>query len=391
MSKVKVLVFVDWFVPAYKAGGPITSVLALNQNLGEEVDMVVVAGDRDLGDEHPFEKIALDTAVFNSSANVKVYYLSRTIARFSRLYRIIKNEHPDVIYVNGMFSFWFSIFPVLLKRFCIVSAQVIVCPRGMLGHNAVNIKRFKKEFFFLVVRLFNLYKNIVWHATNSEEKVLISSRFSPHNNVCVIPNLPIVSKASSAVKSKVRGELHLIFYSRVLPIKNLHFFLKVVAQVKQENDVVLDVYGPIEDESYWQLCSNLIKNMPPHIRVNYKGAVNTHVCPVNFALYHFMVLPTLHENYGHVIAEALGNGCPVIISQNTPWVNLEEYGAGFSLDISDSESWIRQIEICAELDAEEYSLFRLGAKKYFDAKTDIVTTRNNYVSLFKGQPIDSNR
>ena len=30
-----------------------------------------------------------------------------------------------------------------------------------------------------------------------------------------------------------------------------------------------------------------------------------------------------HENFGHVIVESWQNGCPVLISENTPWKNLE--------------------------------------------------------------------
>ena len=33
MEKLVVLVFIDWFYPAYKAGGPITSCLNLIDNL----------------------------------------------------------------------------------------------------------------------------------------------------------------------------------------------------------------------------------------------------------------------------------------------------------------------------------------------------------------------
>ena len=50
MNKLKVLVFVDWFLPAYKAGGPITSMLALIQNLGNELDIVIVTDESEVND-----------------------------------------------------------------------------------------------------------------------------------------------------------------------------------------------------------------------------------------------------------------------------------------------------------------------------------------------------
>ena len=43
--------------------------------------------------------------------------------------------------------------------------------------------------------------------------------------------------------------------------------------------------------------------------------------------------PTLGENYGHVIYEALDSGCPVLISDQTPWRGLSEVGAGWDLPL----------------------------------------------------------
>ena len=43
--------------------------------------------------------------------------------------------------------------------------------------------------------------------------------------------------------------------------------------------------------------------------------------------------PAHGENYGHVIAEAMAAGCPVLISDQTAWRNLEEKGAGWDLPL----------------------------------------------------------
>ena len=387
MNKIKVLVFVDWFLPAYKAGGPITSMLALIQNLGNELDIVIVTGDRDIADTSSFKGILLDIGVLNSNLNVKIYYLSKTWRRFFTISQIIKQEQPEVIYVNGVFSFWFSFFPVLIKRLNLISAKVIVCPRGMLGDTTVNVKKFKKELFFSFIRVLKLYKNITWHATNSNEKDAIGLRFLLTDDVYTIPNIPIVGQTSSIVIDKEIGNLSLLFYSRILPIKNLELVLKAIADVNSAYRVALDIYGPIEDQNYWQKCSSLIMDLPPHIQVNYKGAVNAHVEQVDFTSYHFMVLPTLHENYGHAIAEALSCGCPVIISENTPWTNLESYTAGFCIDIVDSRLWTEKIEKCAQMNSQEYASFNEGARKYFDFKTDIKSLRKNYLAMFEGKKV----
>ena len=53
-KKIRILIFIDWFLPAYKAGGPIRSIANLVDNLHADFDFYIVTGDRDLGDKNPF-------------------------------------------------------------------------------------------------------------------------------------------------------------------------------------------------------------------------------------------------------------------------------------------------------------------------------------------------
>ena len=45
------------------------------------------------------------------------------------------------------------------------------------------------------------------------------------------------------------------------------------------------------------------------------------------------VLPTKTENFGHAIYESMACGLPVLISDKTPWHNLEKNKAGFDLSL----------------------------------------------------------
>ena len=58
--KPKVVVFIDWFLPAFKAGGPIQSVANLIDHLGSEICISIVTSDRDLGDAIPLPGIDLN-------------------------------------------------------------------------------------------------------------------------------------------------------------------------------------------------------------------------------------------------------------------------------------------------------------------------------------------
>ena len=63
-----------------------------------------------------------------------------------------------------------------------------------------------------------------------------------------------------------------------------------------------------------------------------------------FAQYDGFILPTLGENFGHVIAESLSAGCPVICSQHTPWTEVINQGGGVALKELDSRVWADEID-----------------------------------------------
>ncbi len=47
MSKPQVLVFIDWYKPYFKAGGPVRSMVNLVDHLADRIDFHIVTGDRD--------------------------------------------------------------------------------------------------------------------------------------------------------------------------------------------------------------------------------------------------------------------------------------------------------------------------------------------------------
>ena len=52
------------------------------------------------------------------------------------------------------------------------------------------------------------------------------------------------------------------------------------------------------------------------------------------------------ENFGHVFLEALAAGCPLIISNKTPWLELKEKGVGWDLPIDNGTVWRDKLNEC---------------------------------------------
>jgi hypothetical protein len=90
------------------------------------------------------------------------------------------------------------------------------------------------------------------------------------------------------------------------------------------SNIALTIAGPTEDKNYWEECLTLIKTFSPNIQVNYVGEITpTQVMPL-IKEHHLYCLPTQGENFGHSIFESFMIGCPVLISNKTPWLNLNE-------------------------------------------------------------------
>ena len=72
------------------------------------------------------------------------------------------------------------------------------------------------------------------------------------------------------------------------------------------------------------------------------------------ARYHVFLFPTLNENFGHVILEALLARLPLVLSDQTFWRGLEAKGAGFDLPLSDEAGFDSAIRTFVEMDQQRY-------------------------------------
>lgn len=98
-----------------------------------------------------------------------------------------------------------------------------------------------------------------------------------------------------------------------------------------------------------------MQKLPSNILVSYKGSVSYDKVSDIFENYHLFFLPTHGENFGHVILESLSSGCPVLISDQTPWRDLENYGCGWALPLNAPEAFKEVITRCVYMDYFEHT------------------------------------
>ena len=143
-AKKKVLVFVDWYLPGYKAGGQIRSVASMVGHLKNEFEFRIITSDSDLHADAPYENIKSNTWIKRDDGSY-VYYFSSNNKSKTKLKQLIFEEQADYIYLNSLFSVFYTLYPLMIRKQFLPSRKLVLAPRGMLGKGALQIKSLKKK------------------------------------------------------------------------------------------------------------------------------------------------------------------------------------------------------------------------------------------------------
>lgn len=376
----KTLILFGHYYPDVNAGGPIQSLRNLTNSLKEHINFFTIASDTEFGTDKILNHIKSDE--WNNIEGVEVFFTDTTrLSVLSVRDHIIKNRY-DSIYINSIFSWKFSIYILVLKKIGKLNdTKIILAPRGSFSEGALENSKFKKKLFLKIANLINLYEGVNWHATTKMELDDIKGNVHNVEKYDIIQNLVLEPKLSLKKKIPKNNELRIIFLSRIHPKKNLYGALSILQNV--EELVIFDIYGPIEDETYWDQCKRLIFELPNNVVVNYKGTIKNEEVYSVFQAYHLFFFPTFGENFGHVIYESLISGCPVLTSDQTPWNDLEEYNAGFSYDLNFENKFVSAIKRIARMDDLEYYRMSLNSKKYAKIKINNKESIKGYKKLFE--------
>ncbi|HRH49722.1 MAG TPA: glycosyltransferase [Panacibacter sp.] len=360
-EKKRILILVDWFYPGYKAGGPIQSCVNICLALKDRYDIKVITTDTDFDEKEPYQNIRSNEWVSSLDEKIAVYYFEKKSLTAGALKKLVQQTETDYIYLNHMFSPLFVIYPVWLRFLGKIKAQLVLCPRGGLYANSLAVKPFKKKIFINVFRWLGLHKLVVFHATNEREKDAIT-HFFPGSLVQIANNLVKMNQPAPAFISKEKGVLKCIYISRILPLKNLLYLLQILQNVN--NKIGLTIIGPVENEAYWELCQQTIRKLPDNISVTYKGPVHNDMLVPVLQEHHLFILPTSGENFGHSIFEAFLSGIPVLISDQTPWKNLNADKVGWDLPLDDTTKFQNAIETAAGWSQETFNEWAKAAWQY---------------------------
>ncbi len=352
----RVVVLTPYYLPGYRGGGPIRSLANLIESLGDDFDFLVVTSDRDAGQKRAHENIVRRR--WQRVGKATVFYIPSRRATVVQIARLLRATPHDAIYLNSLFAPSFTVGVLLLRRVGIVpSAPLVLAPRGELTPGALVHKARKKTMWMRVARRLGLYDGVLWQSTNPSESDEIRAHFGAHQRVHLAPNLsehPPRSWTEFRVP-KTAGRVRMVFLSRLTRKKNLSGALEILSRVRGRAG--LDVYGPLEDRDYWEECRALITRLASNLTVQYCGELRHDQVVPRIAGYDALFLPTLGENFGHVIFESLAAGTPVLISDRTPWRDLARLGVGWDLPLEEPEGFASVIERLVAMSDAEHRLW----------------------------------
>lgn len=363
-DKPTVLLLIGAFLPGYKAGGPVPSVANLVARLGDEFDFHILTADRDLGDTTPFPDIPADRWI--SAYGAQIRYCSPGMQGMRALAATIRETPHDLLYLNSFFSARFSVGPLFARRLGLLpKVPTVLAPRGEFSRGAFALKGVKKRAYIELGRSFGMFRGLHWHASTEFESRDIRGLLDVDAmSISTAIDLPApLSDAPPAHCPRVPTEpLRVVFLSRITPMKNLDFAIEVLSGI--DLPVTFSIVGPEEDAAYSARCRALAAGLPDTVKVEWVGAKPPEAVPQTMADHDLFFLPTLGENFGHVIAEALGAGTPVLLSDTTPWRGLEVAGVGRDLPLSDVERFREALRVAWHQSPEDAAQMRRRAAIY---------------------------
>ena len=310
-------------------GGPSKSVRALANALAGVGGPVELLTTREAGQESPSGE--RDAATIRTFPRVRPRWLSRS----PELRRHLAGTGCDLVHHH---SVW-----LLTLRYAHEAARqqrvpLVISPRGMLSGWAYRHRRWRKRLAEQWVHPGAFTEAAGWHATSEQEAADIRT-LGFNQPVCVAPNG--VTVPPEVILNEAREHWHrhcpactgrptALFYGRFHSKKRVLELIDLWMQHAPAEWLLLLVGIP-EEYSISQLRDYVYRSLGGDRIVIEDGSVH----PAPYAAANLFLLPSHNENFGMVIAEALAAGVPALVTDGTPWQDLNNQGAGWCVPWED--------------------------------------------------------
>lgn len=327
---MRLLHVVPSYLPATRYGGPIYSVHGLCKALaalGHDVHVLTTSVDGAADSPVP-----LDRSVDLDGVNVR-YYPSRVLRRLyyaPAMQRALTAEIArfDLVHLHSVFLWPTAMAARLAAR---AGVPYVLSPRGMLvGELIARKSRWLKAAWLTVIESETMARAAAIHLTSERELADVRALALPLPAPFVLPNgvdAPAFGNARGAgapAAAVVARGPYALYLGRIHWKKGLATAL----QALRGSDIRLVLAGPDEDGHAEQLAQ-LARELGVAGQVERIGEVTGDDKWALLRAAQFVILPSINENFGNSVLEAMAVGRPVIVSEAVGVSALvREAGAG---------------------------------------------------------------
>lgn len=375
-GKKDILIVMGRYLPGYKDGGPVRSIKNLTDYLGQEFNFRILTCDRDHGDTASYPNIKVNG--WNRVGNADVYYVAP--GGFTQRVIVNLSKKVDLVYVCGCFSDY-SINTLIANRLGRIKVPVVVAAMGLFSPKEFRLKYKKKKIFTTIFNITGMFKNVYWSATSEMEVREIKQQINAKDDhFFIAEDLPRRVEEVHIEKEKKQGELKVVWISRIAPKKNLKAAIQILQNVKSK--IEFTILGPVHVEEYWNECMTELKKLPKNVQWSYGGSIPSEQVVETLMPYHVFLFPTLGENYGHVIQEAFSAGCLCLLSDQTPWQNLEKEGVGAVIPLDCKQAYVDKLEQYSSMNEGGWIQAAEQAKRYAINNSNKKVENTGYREIF---------
>lgn len=328
---MRILHVVPTYYPAIRYGGPIYSVHALCKGLaraGHQVHVITTSvdgtEDSDVPHHRPVDLDGVQVHYFRSRWLRRLYYSAGLEAQLGSVAGTF-----DVVHLHSVF-----LFPTWSGARAAVRAGVpyVLSPRGMLVRDLITRRStLTKRTWIRLIERGNLAQATRIHLTSEAERRALVELGLALAPTAIIPNgvdapVPCSPDAVSAdVRAIIAEGFDILSFGRVNWKKGLDRLIRAVAEIPHARVLIA---GHDEDGLAGSLTAVAEQcRMRDRVRMLTRQITGADKEAL-FAAARMFALPSLSENFGNVVAEAMVRGVPVVVTEAVGAAEIVEASGG---------------------------------------------------------------
>ena len=303
---------------------------------------------------------------FSKYNNNKIFFIRGLLGLFFKLKLIYKNlKREKLIEFHCVYDIYGCLIPlILLLTINYKNKNVRIYPRGMINKNVLFKKRLRRIIYLSLIKLLIKKIGIELIATSKYERGQLYNFYDKDISVKIKPNKTKFRKKKFKSVLKKKKNLKILFFSNITWKKNFRLFYEIINELNYP--VEIEIMGSvfIRQKSF----DNMLNRLKKRHLVSFLGHIENKKIEKIILRNHLLFLPTYDENFGHVIVENFFLSRPCILSSNTPWNDNIFYDAGFSIPLSEKQTFKNALDYFYHLDQFNYNTICKRSKKYIENK-----------------------